>query len=157
MLCNLRQGLIFLHIQSNYSFTICWQYYPFFTELPLHPGKIQLTICTHEPISRLYSIGLFVYICSNIIPSCYYSFPGVYREVDRCIQGFPGGSDCKESTCNAGDLGSIPGSGRSPGGGNGNPLQYSCLENHHGQRSLAGYSRWGRKESATTERLSTAL
>ena len=83
MLCNLRQGLIFLHIQSNYSFTICWQYYPFFTELPLHPGKIQLTICTHESISRLYSIGLFVYICSNIIPSCYYSFPGVYREVDR--------------------------------------------------------------------------
>ena len=43
--------------------------------------------------------------------------------------GFPGGSDGKESTCNAGDLGSIPGLGRSPGGGHGNPLQYSCLEN----------------------------
>ena len=43
--------------------------------------------------------------------------------------GFPGGSDGKESACNAGDLGSIPGSGRSPGEGNGNPLQYSCLEN----------------------------
>ena len=43
--------------------------------------------------------------------------------------GFPGGSDDKESTCNAGDLGSIPGLGRSPGEGNGNPLQYSCLEN----------------------------
>ena len=43
--------------------------------------------------------------------------------------GFPGGSDGKESTCNAGDPGSIPGSGRSPGEGNGNPLQYSCLEN----------------------------
>ena len=42
---------------------------------------------------------------------------------------FPGGSDGEESTCNAGDLGSIPGLGRSPGGGNGNPLQYSCLEN----------------------------
>ena len=42
---------------------------------------------------------------------------------------FPGGSDCKESACNAGDLGSIPGSGRSPGGGRGNPLQHSCLEN----------------------------
>ena len=39
-----------------------------------------------------------------------------------------GGSDTDESTCNAGDLGSVPGSGRSPGGGNGNPLQYSCLE-----------------------------
>ena len=51
----------------------------------------------------------------------------------------------KESPCNAGDLGSIPGSGRSSGEGNGNPLQYSCLENPHGQRSLAGYSPWGRK------------
>ena len=43
--------------------------------------------------------------------------------------GFPGGSDGKEYAYNAGDLGSIPGSGRSPGEGNGNPIQYSCLEN----------------------------
>ena len=43
--------------------------------------------------------------------------------------GFPSGSDSKETACNAGDLGSIPGLGRSPGEGNGNPLQYSCLEN----------------------------
>ena len=43
--------------------------------------------------------------------------------------GFPGGSEVKASACNAGDLGSIPGSGRSPGEGNGKPLQYSCLEN----------------------------
>ena len=43
--------------------------------------------------------------------------------------GFPGGSDGKESTFNAGDLGVIPGLGRSPGEGNGYPLQYSCLEN----------------------------
>ena len=43
--------------------------------------------------------------------------------------GFPCGSTGKESTCNAGDLGLIPESGRSPGGGHGNPLQYSCLEN----------------------------
>ena len=54
--------------------------------------------------------------------------------------GFPGGSDGKESASNAGDLGLIPGLGRSPGEGNGNLLQYSCLENPHGQRSLAGYS-----------------
>jgi len=45
------------------------------------------------------------------------------------FMGFPGGSDGKESTCNVGDLDSIPGWGRSPGGGHGNPLQYSCLEN----------------------------
>ena len=44
------------------------------------------------------------------------------------ILGFPGGSDRKESTCNERDLGLIPGLGRSPGGGHGNPLQYSCLE-----------------------------
>ena len=43
--------------------------------------------------------------------------------------GFPGGSDGKESVCNAGDLGSVPGLGRSPGVGNGKTLQYSCLEN----------------------------
>ena len=49
----------------------------------------------------------------------------------QCIsdKGFPGGSVGKESTCDAGDLGSIPGSGRPPGGGHGDPLQYSCLEN----------------------------
>ena len=43
--------------------------------------------------------------------------------------GLPSGSDGKESACNAGDLGLVPGSGRSPGGGNGNLLRYSCLEN----------------------------
>ena len=47
-------------------------------------------------------------------------------------EGFPGGSDGKESTCNIGDLGWIPGLGRSPGGGHGNLLQYSCLENPRG-------------------------
>ena len=50
--------------------------------------------------------------------------------------GFPGGSYGKKSTCNMGDLGSIPGLGRSPGGEHGNPFQYSCLQNPHGQRSL---------------------
>ena len=54
--------------------------------------------------------------------------------------GFSGGSDGKESACNAGDLGLIPGLGRSPGGGHGNLLQYSCLENPHGQRNLVGWS-----------------
>ena len=70
--------------------------------------------------------------------------------------GFPAGSDGKESACNAGDLGSAPGVGRSPGGRHGNPVQHSCLENPHGWRNLAGYSPWGHKESDMTERLSTA-
>ena len=70
--------------------------------------------------------------------------------------GFPGGSDGKESTCNVRDLGSIPELERSPGGGHDNSLQYSCLENLHGQRRLAGYSPWGCKESDTAEQPSTA-
>ena len=48
----------------------------------------------------------------------------------------PSWLDSKESACDTGNLGSIPGLGKSPGGGHGNPLQYSCLENPHGQRSL---------------------
>ena len=65
----------------------------------------------------------------------------------RVFLGFPGDSEGKESACNAGEVGSIPGLGRSPGGGPGggpgNPFQYACLENPHGQRSLVGYSPWG--------------
>ena len=57
----------------------------------------------------------FLYMCVYIYP--------------RDKVGFPGGSEVKASACDAGDLGSIPGSGRSPGEGNGNPLQYSCPGN----------------------------
>ena len=66
-------------------------------------------------------------------------------------QGFPGGSVVKNVPANAVESGSIPGSERSPGVGNGNPLQYSCLENSMERRSLAGYSPWGCKESDKTE------
>ena len=59
------------------------------------------------------------------------------------FMGFPGGSDSKESACNARDFGWIPVLGRSPGGGHGNPLQYFCLENPCGQKSLVGCSPWG--------------
>ena len=73
----------------------------------------------------------------------------------REIAGSYAGSDGKKSACNAGDLGSILGLGRCAGGGHGNPLQYSCLDNPYGQRRLAGYSPWGCKVSDMTERLST--
>ena len=66
----------------------------------------------------------------------------------------PGGTSGKNLPASVGDLrdmGSIPGLGRSPGEGNGNPLQYSCLENSYGQRSLEGYSLWGPTESNRTE------
>ena len=59
---------------------------------------------------------------------------------------FRGGSDGKESACSERDLGSIPGSGRSPGEGNGKPLQYSCLKSLTEQRTLVDYSPWDCKE-----------
>ena len=61
--------------------------------------------------------------------------------------GFPGGSEVKESAWNAGDLGSIPGSGRSPGEGNGNPLQYFCLENSMDRGAWQAMVLGGHKES----------
>ena len=57
----------------------------------------------------------------------------------------------KNLPANVGDLNLISGLARSPEGGHSNPLQYSCLETPHEQRSLAGYSPWGRKESDMTE------
>ena len=65
--------------------------------------------------------------------------------------GLLGGSESKESSCNAGDLRSIPVLGRCPGGEHDNLLQYSCLESPPGQRSLVGYSLWGHKESDKTD------
>ena len=69
----------------------------------------------------------------------------VSSPVSLMATGFPGGSEGKEPACNAGDPGSIPGLGRSPGGGYGNPLQYSCSENPQGETCLMGYSPWSRK------------
>ena len=66
--------------------------------------------------------------------------------------GFPGRSDDKESTCNVGDLGSIPGLGRSPGGGR---ATYSIILAWRIHMGLASYSPWGGKESDTTEQLNT--
>ena len=71
------------------------------------------------------------------------------------MDGLPGWLSSKESACSAEDVGdaavSVLGSGRSPGGGHGNPLQYSCLRESHGQRSLAGYRPQGHTELDITE------
>ena len=74
--------------------------------------------------------------------------PSLAREL-RSLMDFPGGSDSKVSVYNAGDLGSIPGLGRFPGEGNGNPLQYSCLEKSHGRRSLVQATVHGVEKSRT--------
>ena len=67
-----------------------------------------------------------LWFCSDLIWHMAEALSGVYTDLPM---DFPGGSDGKASAYNTGDLGSIPGLGRSPGEGNGNPLQYSCLEN----------------------------
>ena len=71
--------------------------------------------------------------------------------------GFPGASDGKESTCNEGDMGSIPGLGRSPGEGNSYPLQYSGLENSMDRGAWQATVHGITKESDKTERLSLSL
>ena len=79
----------------------------------------------------------------------------VFKGIQVMCLGFPGGSVAKNLPASArdtGDAGLMPGSGRSPGRWNGNPLQYSCLGNPMDKRSLAGYSLWCQKESDTTER-----
>ena len=85
--------------------------------------------------------GKPVFVCVCVKPVCVYTYT-LY--IHKCVHlreahifvpykmGFPGSSDGKEYACNAGDLGSIPVSGRSPGAGNGYPLQNSCLENPMG-------------------------
>ena len=103
--------------------------------------------------------GIFVFIlwlppwlvrvCSIrfLLPYTCYLAPALER------MDFPGGSDGKASVYNVRDLGSIPGLGRFSGEGNGNPLQYSCLENSMEEELGAGYYPWGRRESGTTEQL----
>ena len=85
----------------------------------------------------------------NLINMCL----GVFCLGFILLECFPGGSEGKVSACNAGETGSVPGLGRSPGEGNGNPVWYSCLEKSHGWRSLVGYSPGGCKESDTTDQL----
>ena len=98
----------------------------------------------------------WVAILEDGFPGGLYSLPACNTGYIGSIQGFPDGSNGEEYTYNEGDLGSISGLGRSLGGGPGNPLHYSCLENPHGQRNMAGYSPWSCQQLDMTEQLSTA-
>ena len=83
----------------------------------------------------------------------------VTNYIKTCGLDFSGGSDTKESACDAGDtgdMGSIPGSGKSPGRGNGNPLQYSCLENLKDRGAWRATVHGVANESDTTEQLTVA-
>ena len=115
-----------------------WRENPRETPLPPKPGSA----CIHRTC-KLITLILSIYIQNTKLKLDIFfkrkkdereGSKGKHQRVPHFLhqqkwdQGFPGGSDGKESACNAGDLGSIPGLGRSPGEGNGNPLQYSCLE-----------------------------
>ena len=94
---------------------------PPYTFLPVCYILVQmLKVCTHTQMHT----HTYTHTHTHIFFFRFFSITGYYK-----ILGFPGGSSGKESTCNAGDLGSTPGLGRFPGEGNGNPLQYSCLGN----------------------------
>ena len=105
----------------------------------------------------VFLIRKYMYVCVCIICIYVYMCVYIYRHIyiGTCI--YIGDSDGKASGYNAGDPGSIPGSGKSPGEGNGNPLQYYCLENPLDWRSMVGYSPWGCKESDTAERLHSLI
>ena len=95
-----------------------------------------IMIVEKEIRSHLFSLRVLSSL--NFVQPCFYG------------QGFPGGSDGKESACNAGDPASIPGSGRYPREGNGYPLQYSCLENSVDRRAWWATVYGGCKESDVT-------
>ena len=109
-------------------------------------------LSTIEDLKDSLLKALWVYFYKSFLLKYLYSL--YILHLCKQQHGFPGASAGKESSCNVGDLCSIPGLGRSPGGGHGHPLQYSCLKNSCGQRSLAGYSPWDHKESDSTEWLS---
>ena len=103
---------------------------------------------------RYISTAVFISILVSI-SACHTGDQSLIpRQGGKTPFGLPWWLSSKETTCNAGDtgdVGSIPGSGRSPGEGNGNPLQYSCLENSMDREAWWGYSRWGSTESDMTE------
>ena len=97
-----------------------------YTETYIH----NIHSCTH--------IQLYTQICTYYI----YTYTCICTHVFIHIQGFPGDSEVKDPPANAGDMGLIPGLGRSPGGGNGNTLQYSCLENSIDRRAWQAAVHW---------------
>ena len=103
-----------------------------------------------EGSAGLFSISTLGPDFSPAFPPSTIPFCSFFILVSPSTWDFPGGSVIKNSPANAGDVGLIPGSGRSPGGGHGNPLQYSCLENPMDRGAWWAIVQWVAKELDTT-------
>ena len=139
--------------------------------LVLTPLKLFLYIVIRSLLVLIHNIlQLLCYVCFYHLGKLFYLYIRVYLNLNYLnftwiwvrfsllhseYICFPGGSDRKESSCNEEDLSLIPVLERFPGEGHGNPFQFSCLENPHGQKRLVGCSRWGHKELDMAEWLST--
>ena len=115
--------------------------------------SLWLCLSFHLSVSLHFSISLSL----SLTHTTTRKLTKILIEVVSDKWGFPGGSNGKEPTCNAGDPGSIPGLGRSPRGGNGYPLQYSCLENPMDRRAWRAMVNRGSKELDMTEGLTHFL
>ena len=116
----------------------------------LLPNVLQGLFCHPTSIASMALQKLF---CNHVTQKKIFLSLLKFQEDQSATFGLPLWLSGKESACSAGDVGSIPGSEKSPREGNGNPLQYSCLGNPHGQRSLVGYSQWDHRESGMTQLL----
>ena len=112
--------------------------------LPQSPKFCSLYLCLFCHLT--YWVIIIIFLNSTYVLASTLGLPGVASGLLRTlgfiseVRGSLVAQEVTVSVCSAWDLGSIPGSGRSPGEGNGNPFQYACLENPHGQRILVGYS-----------------
>ena len=130
---HLKRETAFYHCQATPLRSLTPSSSPLQKSAEMWPLEVEIPLPTHSPTSPCHTHPQL------FLPS-----------VTFLLLGFPGGPDSKESAYNGRDQGSIPGSGRSPGEGNGNPLRYSYLENFLDRGSLVGYSPWGHKESDMT-------
>ena len=137
-------------------------YIPFYLWFLFHPKcilhvqeeKAMFSLLILNISLQYMKVILRILLCIISIPQVGYMGGKCRKVISPMVhQGFPDGAGGKESACNVGDLGLIPGLERSPGGGNSNPLQYSCLENSVDR----GYSQWDRKESDMTGQLTLSL
>ena len=114
----------------------------------LAPWTVLIQACSWKHLRADISPSVFTlwpYWSTATNINYYIAFLGISDQVALVVKSLPTNERTTE------DTGLIPGLGRSSGGGHGNPLQYSCLENSHGQKSLVGYSPWGHKKSDPTE------